>query len=197
MKDNLTKHYDKFTAKERINLAIAAMARQDHEELSRLGKTCPQKEYTATDENYCGVIDQLYRVGIGYNCHCHNILNEITAYQAIITMRRTNFINYERGIFDAISDPSNDNPIWQKLDKKLNDCLESINKSEQKIKETWAKLKAVDEALKQFCGEIGVDFNNTRLWFTTGKAEYINTDIVLDNNLIAEVKKDFCEFWNK
>ena len=83
------------------------------------------------------------------------------------------------------------------LDKKLDDFLESVNKAEQKIKEAYAKLKALDAALQQFCEEIGVDFNNTRLWFTTGKAEDISTDIALDNDLIAEVKKDFCEFWNK
>jgi hypothetical protein len=196
MKINITKHYDKFTAKERIDLAIAAMARQDKEELIKLRATCPKRQYIETDAAYCGFMEHLNRVGISYNCYRQIYFNEISEYQSAMIKHRDEFMSYESGVYDAIGKPDDNHPIWQQLQNKLDDCLESVNKSSRQMKQAQAKLKALDEALKQFCAEIGVDFNNTRLWLSLGKTIDFDADIELDSGLIEQVKKDFYELWN-
>jgi hypothetical protein len=47
---NLAKHYHTLTASERLQLSIDAMARQDYEELAKLGETCPRYTYQSQRE---------------------------------------------------------------------------------------------------------------------------------------------------
>ena len=59
MRNNLTKHYDKFTAKERVNLTIAALVRGDNEEFLKLRDSCPKEYYMLTDAHYRNYMDNL------------------------------------------------------------------------------------------------------------------------------------------
>ena len=47
---DLAKHYHTLTASERLQLSIDAMARQDYEELGKLGETCPRYTYQSQRE---------------------------------------------------------------------------------------------------------------------------------------------------
>lgn len=55
----LAKHYDKFTPNERLNLAIAAAARNDQEELQKLFISCPRLGYRQSDVKFVDKYDSL------------------------------------------------------------------------------------------------------------------------------------------
>lgn len=52
-------NYHNFTIKERINLTIAALARDDNDEIARLRRTCQRKQYSMIDREYTSKLDNL------------------------------------------------------------------------------------------------------------------------------------------
>jgi len=50
--NSLSRHYDQFTAKERVRLTMAALARGDLAERKKLSETCPVKTCRITDVEY-------------------------------------------------------------------------------------------------------------------------------------------------
>ncbi len=58
----LKRLYDRLKPEERFRLALEALARDDEEELDRLGRTCPRKTYSQIDAEYLDLLEASSRV---------------------------------------------------------------------------------------------------------------------------------------
>ena len=52
--------YDQFTPEERVHLVLAALARQDDEEVARLEQHCPWVKVVVADPAYTGLLDRMW-----------------------------------------------------------------------------------------------------------------------------------------
>lgn len=59
-RNTLSQHYDQFTPRERLRLALAAQARGDEEEVVRLRHSCPHRTLAIEDPNYTNLLDCMY-----------------------------------------------------------------------------------------------------------------------------------------
>lgn len=74
MKKDLTKYYPKLTPRERVKLAIAAMARNDDEEIKLLTKTCPTENYVVTDPAYIDRVELTKDLSVAFSLELARLL---------------------------------------------------------------------------------------------------------------------------
>ena len=127
--DILTKHYDQFTPKERLNLAIAATARNDQEELQKLFISCPRFEYKQTDVKF---VDKYHRL-ILISSFVYGRLEALIDKTAL-TMLNLVFLDELR----------------KNKDKNIIALLEKLHT------ESLANIKAIIEAYKLLLQEAGI-----------------------------------------
>jgi hypothetical protein len=72
------KHYHRLTLKERIELTIAALSRNDNEEIARLRRTCERRQYIMLDYEYTSKLENLAWVSSKFealhNSYYHNLI---------------------------------------------------------------------------------------------------------------------------
>ena len=57
--------YDQFTPEERVDLLLAALAREDIDEVDRLNQRCPWVREVAADPAYTGLLDRMWDAVVG------------------------------------------------------------------------------------------------------------------------------------
>ena len=60
-----TQHYDQFTPEERVDLLLAALAREDIDEVDRLNQRCPWVRRVAADPAYTDLLDRMWDAVVG------------------------------------------------------------------------------------------------------------------------------------
>jgi hypothetical protein len=170
------KHYEKFTAKERINLAIAAMARNDHGEADRLWRTCRTYNYTARDLDYKFHFQAIVLISALFFQKCVYHYNKIQVYELLL------FISDHPQYIDIVTD-------------------EKANVAEKARLAQISYLQAVHEALFQFCEQVGLDSENFPKTINLNTVcfdiqEYLAMDIEPDQEYIQNIKDEFLKYWH-
>lgn len=205
MKNKLEKHYDVLNAAERINLSIAALARDDKEELSQLQNSCPKFDYNMRDAKYCFGMDKIRLICITYTILCENSNNSISLCIFLISILEDLIAAYEEGFNLVIKDLGNDYKPTKKTiikkEKELKENQKLIDKIGQCFNERVAELKAIHEAFKSFCEKAGIDYENTCKWVTKPGdfkiSDHIDfTDFAIDMELKDKTEKSFLDLWN-
>lgn len=60
--------YENLTTRQRLMAVIEAKAREDIEEITRLGETCPKRRYELPDFSYLGMLEALERLALAVSC---------------------------------------------------------------------------------------------------------------------------------
>ena len=64
--------YEALTPRQRVDLTIDAMYREDESEVKRLKETCELKQYRQRDLNYSGVMDRLFQMSMAVECEARD-----------------------------------------------------------------------------------------------------------------------------
>lgn len=168
--------YEMFSTKERFNLALAAMARNDEAETDKLWRTAPVTLYRARDLDYKGMMLAITLITSKYFEFCVFQYNKIQFLELVLFVEN--------------------NPEYAEVIDKVQ--LEKIpNERMARI----AKLKAVKEGLIQSCNEVGLDAENvlktvnlTRICFDID--EYMALNVPTDKEYAVEIKNEFLKYWH-
>lgn len=177
----LDAQYATFNASERLNLAISALAKNDCQEVARLWRTAPIKNYQARDLFYKEKFTAFTLVSIRFSELCTSLCQKI----ALSTVTSLLFsLNQEVPFIKEM------NP--EQMAQKENNAIDTNIK----------KLKSVFIALEEFCIEVGLDSDD--LIKSTGieercmgLQEYLSFDFEPDIEFTGTVKKEFLSFWRK
>src|SRR4051794_40015637 len=83
--------YEKFTAKERFELMIAAEARGDAAEAKRLVRLCPRETCTIADSRFVNLCDDAHTLALGVLADLFAIASRIGTLDAMLVVARTSF----------------------------------------------------------------------------------------------------------
>lgn len=173
-----TKDYQAFSHQERFNLTIAAIARDDVEEIQILQRTCPKKHYYLPDLNYDSRLQAIMIVSFYFSD------------QIIFYYNKINMVT----IFSALAEyPSHTQNKFLLSESKL-------EKLHQSFLNHIVSLKSVFNGFIDFCGEIGIKHEDI---FTIikirGKCEqideYLSAEIEENEHLRQKIKNEFLEWW--
>ena len=121
MKDNLTLYYHKLNPTERLSLAIAALARGDDEESTRLRETCPRVQYVPQiDLAYASKYDRLQTMAW---LHTSHVLVAVIHYVA------AQGLNDRREISQSIARMKAHCEAWAMFCEKIGQDAETVNQT--------------------------------------------------------------------
>jgi hypothetical protein len=121
MKDILIPHYHKLTPTERLSLAIAALARGDEEESTRLRETCPKVQYVAQiDLAYASKYDRLQTMAFLHTSH---------VLMAVIHYVGAQGLNDRREINQSIARMKAHCEAWAMFCEKIGQDAETVNQT--------------------------------------------------------------------
>ncbi len=157
MKTLSDKLYQSLTAKERVDLALAAMAREDKAEFDRLNNTCVRKSYTMNDIEYTERLDELHRIKNLFLPLFTEYYHQCVAMDLIMESIQQEKLSLTAGYTLAGGD-LNDDIIKLLVNKKD----EEYQKFEYCFELWVSRLKGVDDALKQLCVNNDFNFNQAK-----------------------------------
>lgn len=177
--------YTQFTAKERINLTIAALARGDEAEADRLWKTCPRYKYDAHDFGYTLGVDALIVLGALFFQKCVLHYNLIKKADTFIT-------GFEQDLEFEEAEGFND------LAKKMRDLIELATKAQNAH---ISKIKGLFNGFKQFCSSAGLDDENILKTIPIEECCHdldilLGAEIEVDTQYMNHIKDFFLEHWH-
>jgi hypothetical protein len=166
------KQYGQFTAKERLNLTVAALSRGDLTEADRLWYTCPRRLYQAHDFEYTLSINAIFLLKSTFFEQCILLYNLIKKSElSIISFEQELAFEEQEGI-DSLAAQT----------KKLIELL-------QKTKDIHiSRLKGLFEGFKQFCVKVNIN-DETILQLIPLKDCCQELDILLSADI--EVDQDY------
>ncbi len=172
--------YKQLIPTERFNLALAAFSRGDDEEISRLKRTCPQKNYKMLDRDYFGKIEGIVWVVTQFSEICERSYHHIALCEAYITMFT---------FLDAQPQYAN-NDTKQNLEKFHNERINHIS-----------NLKSSYQALTEFCGENRLNYEHVVKWLiispelASQHVDYLKLSIEPNKAFTAFVKQKLFSIW--
>lgn len=177
--------YTQFTAKERINLTIAALSREDEAEADRLWQTCPRFNYHAYDFEYTLGVDALFMLSALFFEKCVRHYNLIKRADTFI-MGSEQDLEYEET--EGLGD----------LAKKTRDLIELATKAQNAH---ISKIKGLFKGFKQFC--LGAGLNDENILKTIPINDcchdldiLLATDIEIDMQYMSHIEGFFLEHWH-
>ncbi len=205
MKDKLSTHYDLFDAKERINLTIAALARDDEDELMRLRVSCSRKHYTMLDADYCFGMDRVRYACMAYADLCKSAETNAMVCNLLITLS-----DELRSLYDVIFDL-----VTEDLGEKYKPSESVLSKKQEALAEYQfiiddvsgcfrkrvSELKTLHETFKDFCQKAGIDHEFAYKWVAKADvfevSDHINfDDFEVDVEFGERMERSFLELWN-
>lgn len=177
--------YTQFTAKERINLTIAALARGDEAEADRLWKTCPRYKYDAHDFEYTLGVDALIVLGALFFQKCvlhYNLIKKVDTF----IMGSEQDLEFE------------ETAGFNDLAKKIRDLIELATKAQNVH---ISKIKGLFNGFKQFCFSVGLDDENILKTIPIKDCCHdldilLGAEIEVDMQYMNHIKDFFLEHWH-
>lgn len=164
------KEYQNFTIKERINLTIAALSRNDAEEVSRLRRTCQRKQYTMLDREYSSRLDNLLWVAVHFIELNNSYYNRMIIFMFHLATHDADD-NFEKFYLAYIDQVAHIKSLFEALYSFCNDV--GLNKDHLM---EWLKINP--KAMSNLIGE------------------KMMQSVEPDNDFILEIKKQFLALWN-
>ena len=202
MKTLNDKLYEKFSIDERLQLTIAALARQDQEEVDKLRNTCEQRTYITHDLRYTGKIKEAERKTRGFVILASQLLNQINASKLIIWGVRLAYHahenDFDRGYEFGCERKIDDSNYRAYLDD-IKVIYEQISNQHEHLQEHIVELKAVYQAFIELCAKEGFNFEHLLSWFKVFELQpeilvYLKCDAVVTNERVTFYKDAFKEF---
>jgi hypothetical protein len=175
--------YNKLTSVERFNLAVAALSRNDQDELSRLKRTCPIKHYSMIDCEYVNRFDALIWVTTQFSDICEYSYNKIVLCDSCITVFATLCTPMQKGI---------NNNVLELTNNFANAKLQHIS-----------NLNSAFTALNEFCSENKINYNHVLEWMKKSPEMFYQYDAYLNNNIkvssefVMYVKQNLYSIWRR
>ena len=169
------RHYEKFTSMERCKLVLSALNREDTKEAEHLYDTAPVNEYHARDLAFTDSLTVIMLLSGIFFQSCVQHYNLIQKAESCI-----------ESIF-----------CWKPESgaTKLEN-MEAIQNSE------IAKLKALYQALREFCAEVGLDFEEVIGQIPIKESHmdvdhFLSSDISINDAYKNEMKELFLTGWGQ
>jgi len=176
MRDVNIKTYEQLTPKERINLTISALAREDIVEADRLYDTCPKRDYTVCDKEYNCRLMILPCIKYLFYTQCAYYYNILVKIDSIILLIEAT----------SVQNPSEEDARYDKMHDRHDIFV--------------GRLKALHQGFLQFCDQAELDgqdllktMNIQDTCFDINK--YLAYDIDPEQADIAAIKALFLECW--
>lgn len=203
MKTITDKLYENFSIAERINLTMAAMARQDYDEADKLRSTCEKKVYRMNNDAYDRCMESAQRIAVSFHGMCTVACAEIELalerYHSSLDCKKY----YEHGVEWALKvsgNAENRNTLLMYDNDKISIlCQQAIN-HKTLFEKAVGRLKAANRAFKEICVEKNIAHEHLIQWFEIDKAlpmmsDYLALDLVEDEELYHTIKKGLIELW--
>jgi hypothetical protein len=198
--DKLSGLYSEFTPQERLNLAIAAVARNDQEERNKLFTACPHFKYKKADTAFSIKYDLMVIIGASLIIEWERIMGAIKVQCNIYDLLNKHAIVYEEIIQTLEKNPVNQKIILQ-LQGKLSNLELNLKETESAIDQQIIFVKTLLEAYQQFYQEIGIKNDIVLLWLK--KLINLSDDLMeclekisVDKEEIANLKRQLFLTWN-
>jgi hypothetical protein len=157
----LVRLYDRLTPRERFELLLGALDREDDTELDRLRRTCPTKTYTMNDAIYTDLVEASERIAFLFTILWLDLLARVKQADSALASFRLASLMYERGFNAGLSQakriPRKGDPIWQRYESDMSRLKANCHGAEVSRRQGIGVLKAVHAALTRFCRTIGIE----------------------------------------
>lgn len=187
--------YERFDSQERFNLAFAARIRGDREEEKRLYETCPRYTYRSCDNAFTKRMDLVQEIAMFVTVQMQHFYHKVLMCDLALTMYG---MAYEGDIQQShilqlleLSDPEEDTKIVS---------LIKIKKILENRKYALTQLKAIQQALIEFCNEVGIHQEQMKKWLGLEllcyRIEvYLSEETEPDKEFAVLLKMKFLEVW--
>ncbi len=205
MKKKTLEFYDKFTVKERFDLSLAALARDDQEEVHRLQDSCPQKRYIQADTEFCDRMDSLKHLCVNFIFMRDLIIRDSIVLCSLGFTFSKMAVAFEDGFnlaVETVKDKQSYESVLPLKEEKLNEFLICVDELEKEFSEKMSILKSLIEAFRLFCEEVNINYQQVIEWLEKwGTTEEIFTplleDYQIDEKAVESLKNKFLESWQK
>jgi hypothetical protein len=188
------KLYKNFSAKERMNLMIASLIREDEEEIQRLKNTCPVYRYQIMDADYFFGMNHLVEIGREIAILCFHYYSKYLAAMDASVSYYFRKSAMEQDFEKSYGIKNSNKMTFSEMKKKLKRQKE-YQEAEDKYKNDHHRyqscLLSIYEAFSDFCMNQGLNFDHVSVWLIpveirkfVGK---INQDII---QVDLELKKE-------
>lgn len=170
------KDYQHITPQERVNLTIAALAREDFTEADRLTDSCPMHLYRMRDKEFCSRMLALPSI--------QHLFYEQCVYHYNILIR----IDYA-ALFLEDTDSEH-----------MNEKQPSFDKVHKRYDMLVSRLKAVYQGFMLFCDEVGLDSEAMLKTISVEQScfsikKYLESDYEPDQKYTESIKNMLLDCW--
>jgi hypothetical protein len=198
MKNQLEKFYDKFNVDERVNLTLAAMARNDQEEMDKLYRTCPTRNYSQIDFIYIQKMNGLYRIASVFSEICQHFIYKIDLSFSCIAAFRLAAEGFKDGLLSVVGQLDETHAV--RINQYEENQTELVDKLEEIHKQHIIYLQSVYEGLRQFCTHEKIEMNDVIKYSKLDIlhptiSQTVNYKIGLNEELVASTINCFNKLW--
>src|SRR5262245_32039355 len=137
--------YDQFTPEERVHLVLAALARQDAEEVARLDQCCPWVKVVVADPAYTDLLDRMWDAVVAVLCRWLDVSHRVVqTRRAAILLARIWWLN-EVFVLDTHA--------TKELKRIVDQDRAEMVAAEAQCKQWSALWKAIESAIARFCAD--------------------------------------------
>ena len=206
----LTSLYDRLSADERFRLTLAALARDDENELRRLEDSCPRHTYSMADAAVGGRVHDSRDCALFFTIVFQRVLRSVEL--ALSDLRAVDAFTdgYTQGVHamlgllkpslarDTVAEPpdpddeEDDLPHAPLRTRLQGDYLDWV-----------AALKGLYEGFERFCGEATLDPNELLAWSPLGREAvesaqtHLMQEVVADEHWAEETRRALSAHWPK
>lgn len=138
--------YNQFTPEERVHLVLAATARRDEAEVTRLHEGCPRVKVLANDPQYTELLDGMWHAGTGILCHWLDVSHRVVRSRlAVAVMKR--YLLVDEMLMRTVPDYRKQLKIALSRDRAV------LVSAEAQYKKWSAAWKGTEAAITRFCAE--------------------------------------------
>ena len=205
--------YENLNLNERIDLSIAALARDDDANLTRLRRTCPRKDYSATDIEYTGKMNMSIRVLTYFVMLTQSYYAELEQHKTdlfwVETMREECLHFFNEGFTSGVLAMNSEIASLLSNEMKESSTMPSmghevIQKLRDKIQPALACLQTAKLAYVNSCYAVGINGDDMLKMamrvlrhLTPGIEAYFNSPVDSDVKLQKEIETAFFDMWKK
>lgn len=169
MKELNEKYYETFTPAERVQLAIAALGRQDMKEVDKLYNTCPRVSYTMKDLAFMNKMQAVERITTALAALCTELLDKIKINKLILcgthlAMNASDKgfqLGYEVGKGKKFNELEEYKPF-----EGVENLYGEISNDHEFLQDNIIHLKACHQAFNEVCAADDINASHLIEWFS-------------------------------
>jgi len=168
MKPIPEKLYETFTPSERIQLTLAALARSDDAEVTRLRSSCKYLTYRMRDTNYSFRMEGIASMTATFGEVCNHLCVYISLGESLVWSNVCSMRSFREGFNlglelggGEVPEPEKCNILCEKINSVLKEMKENKKFSQRQIN----ILKSAYQAFSEICNEENLNLDDLLKWF--------------------------------